>query len=103
MEFYNMLKGQRLILIKPIKPAPQPATMPVVAKSVIKRPSILAVLFLAIHTMVLVSAAQIRSIGIQIYCANRPKLAVLSFLFWILVEILATDVATNYIERVIGG
>lgn len=103
MRFYSALKGQ-LILIGPLKAAPQPPTMPlvaksVVAKSVVKRQSLFNIIFWAICTMIGASGELIGSIFGRLYCANRPKLAVLTFLFWILVEILAED----YVSKVLGA
>lgn len=94
MRFYSALKGQ-FFLIKPLKPAPQPPTMPLMATSATKRDPLWLVILLAICGWLRAPLCKVTKI---IGPAILPKIAVLSFLFWILVEVLAT----GYVEKMIG-
>lgn len=111
MIFCNMLKGQRLILIKPLKQAPQP-TSPLLATSAtkLKMDPLWLVILLSVCAglkpllcNVNNKSGQIGADLRRLYRAIRPKITMLGFLAGVVAAVILESVATNYLERCLGA
>lgn len=100
MKFFNMAPGQKLILIKTT--VETPPACPVLAKRapvVVPFWQVIALWLCTWLKPLLKSLSDIGDKGRMIRTSIRPNLAFLTFLFWMLVEVLAQD----YLERIMVG